>query len=131
MVCYILLEIIFQFFIYVRGTEFRKEFGRLGDLHGFFPPSVHFMALTATASNSVQKHITRLLGMSRPQMVIRSPDKPNICYSVSEKCSTLEEIFKPLIEELRVSRINTKRTIVTYTFSFDTQWERNSLNLLG
>lgn len=70
------------------------------------------MALTATASNSVQKHITRLLGMSRPQMVIRSPDKPNIYYSVSEKCSTLEEIFKPLIEELRVSRINTKRTIV-------------------
>ena len=66
-----------------RGTSFRKEFSKLGEVHALLHPNVRIMALTATASKSTRKDICRLLGMHNPSFVFRSSDKPNITYCVS------------------------------------------------
>ena len=99
-------------FCYYRGKEFRKEFSKLGDLRGFFPSGLHFMALTATASKSTRNAVIRMLGMTKPVMIVRPPDKLNIVYSVSEKNGDMETTFEPLVEELRSTRHRMDRTIV-------------------
>ena len=50
--------------------------------------------------------------MHKTVMVTRSPDKPNIFYSVTEKSQTIEETFKKLIEELRTAQLETPKTII-------------------
>ena len=47
-------------------------------------------------------------------MVTRSPDKPNIFYSVTEKSQTIEETFEKLLEELRTARLETPKTIIFF-----------------
>ncbi|XP_019854607.1 PREDICTED: uncharacterized protein LOC105313494 [Amphimedon queenslandica] len=94
------------------GKDFRKDYSKLGGLRGLLPSGVHFMALTATASNFTRNEVIRSLGMTKPVMIIRSPDKPNLYYSVMEKTESIEDTFKPVIEELRKLRHNTKKTII-------------------
>ena len=96
--------------MFYRGKDLRKEFSKLGDLRGFFHGT--FMALTATASTATQKEVIRLLGMRNTVMVNRSPNQPNIIYSVTEKTQTIEETFEKLIEELRTARLETPKTII-------------------
>ena len=98
--------------LFYRGTNFRKQFGKLGDLRGFFPPSLKFMALTATASKATRKDVIRTLGMVKPVTIVISPEKKNIVYYVNEKSGELEEIFRYLVEELRSNRTETMKTIV-------------------
>ena len=52
-----------------RGYKFRHEFGHLGEVRGFFPPSLNILALTATASISTQKAVCKILGMHTPIML--------------------------------------------------------------
>ena len=81
------------FTFYCRGVKFRKEFGRLGELRGFFPTDVHTMALTATASKSTRKFVSNALGMEKPHLVILSPDKPNIVYNMVTKTGSIDATF--------------------------------------
>ena len=71
--------------LYYRGSSFRKEFSKLGDLRGFFPSHLNYMALTATASAATRKTVIRLLGMHKPVVLSRSPSKSNMFYEVLEK----------------------------------------------
>ena len=81
-------------------------------MRGFFPPAINIMALTATASQSTRKAVCRTLGLHNPVYVVRSPDKPNIVYTVSQKPDTLDEAFAPLLAELRNKRIHMDRTMI-------------------
>ena len=99
-------------FICNRGKNFRKEFGKLGELRGYFPIDLTFMALTATATADTRKEVVRLLGMSKPEYVIRSPDKPNIIYCVEQKTAGINEVFAPIVQELRRKRTEMEKTIV-------------------
>ena len=96
---------------FFRGDDFRKEFSKLGDLRGFFPTNVKFMALSATMSKKTRRDVIRILGMHKPVVIAKSPDKPNLVYSVYEK-SEMEEVFDGLIEELRVKRLQMEKVIV-------------------
>jgi ATP-dependent DNA helicase RecQ len=82
-----------MYIIILRGATFRKEFSKLGDLHGFFPSSLNVMALTATASLSTRKEVMKLLGMLKPVTIVKSPDKPNIVYRVAYKNEEMEEAY--------------------------------------
>jgi ATP-dependent DNA helicase RecQ len=95
-----------------RGTDFRKEFSKLGDLRGFFPSDVNFMALTATASPNTRKEIIRTLGMRKPVMIIKCPDKSNIIYSVEIKKGEVEAVFETIVEELMEKRTKLPKTII-------------------
>ena len=43
---------------------------------------------------------------------MKSPDKPNIVYSVYEKEKELEDLFAPLVEELRLKRTQMPKVII-------------------
>ena len=70
-----------------------------------------FMALSATMSKSTRRDVSRILGMSKPVTIAKSPDKPNLVYSVIEK-REMEEVFDSVIEELRAKRLQMEKVIV-------------------
>ena len=96
-------------FFFYRGSDFRKEYGKLGDSRGYFPPCAHIMALTATASPATRRDVIKILGMKKPHMIIRCPNNANIIYSVDKKYAI---VFKPLIEELKLKRMNMDKVII-------------------
>lgn len=104
--------LLHNLFFFIRGKEFRKEFNKLGELRSFFPSNLRFMALTATASKSTRNAVIRILGMQKPVVIVRSPNKANIVYSVSQKEDDLEATFRPLLEELRSLRQLMDKTII-------------------
>ena len=95
-----------------RGENFRKEFFNLGEVRSLIPTDVNIMALTATATVQTRKAICKTLGMVAPILVVESPNKPHIKYSIVLNPGTLEETFAPLVEELRHCRQLTDRVIV-------------------
>ena len=58
------------------------------------------MALTATATRSLQKDIEDILGMKNPIVVALPPSRPNIMYAVGV-FKSVEDTFSPLLERLR------------------------------
>ena len=70
------------------------------------------MALTATVSSKTRKEVVHLLGMYKPVFITKSPDKPNIIYSVNEKQLSLEDTFYSFAEELRRKRTEMEKTII-------------------
>ena len=69
------------------------------------------MALSAMMSKSTRRDVSRILGMSKPVTIAKSPDKPNLVYSVIEK-REMEEVFDSVIEELRAKRLQMEKVIV-------------------
>ncbi len=59
------------------------------------PPSVHVMALTATATLSSHRTICHTLVMSKPVLVAQSPNKPNISTASFRRSTALKEVFGP------------------------------------
>ncbi len=119
-----------------RGDNFRKEFSHLGEVRSILPPTVNILALTATATRTMQKDIQKVLGM--PTLVVVT-DKPNVLYSV-HPYDLLDISFGPVIEELRNARTNLGRTIIycqkqedcanlrTYIYFSNCGWETRSVN---
>ncbi len=61
------------------GHEFRPEYRQLGGLFAAFP-RVPRLALTATATPTVQQDICVQLGLREPSLLIGHPDRPNLIY---------------------------------------------------
>ena len=78
------------------------------------------MALTATATEKSRRKICKFLGMTDPVMVVKSPEEPNLVYSVCEKHGGIEEAFIPIVEELQWKRtmFNKIVMIACYAISF-------------
>ena len=95
-----------------RGDSFRKEFSNIGEVRSLLPKGVHIMALTATATKTTREEIRKILGMNDAIIIAESPDKPNMKYSVIRNPGPIEEIFSPLIEEVKMKRHLTDRTII-------------------
>ena len=92
-----------------RGDDFRTDYGRLGELRALLPPSVHVMALTATASS--RDKIFQSLCMVEPVKISVSPHKKNIVYAVRPK-PDIEEFVHTIVDCLRTLRDNMPRTII-------------------
>ena len=69
------------------------------------------MAITATATTTTRKNGITTLGLIDPVMILASPDKPNITYTVRDK-ESIESVFSPLVTQLRASRCRLPRVIV-------------------
>ena len=69
------------------------------------------MALTAIATVMLRKHVTDTLCMIEPAVVETSPEKSNLHFSIV-KYSSIDETFKPYIEELKQKRIDMDRTLI-------------------
>ena len=97
------------------GESFRKEFSKIRDVRSLIPENVCLMALTATATKSTRRHTISTLGMHKPVTALQSPEKANLRYEVVKKnnrAEDMEEVFAPLVEELRKKRQCMDRTIV-------------------
>ena len=86
--------IIHAFILLHRGDEFRTAFARLGEVRSLIPPSVGVMALTATATRSLRREVVKTLGMIDP---------------VVASCTSMEDAFIPLMEQLEVKRTHMDR----------------------
>ena len=58
------------------------------------------MALTATATKTLQKKIAYILGMHMPKVIAVSPCKNNLIYAVTTHTS-MRSTFMPLLRKLR------------------------------
>ena len=57
-----------------RGEDYRPEFSRLGEIRSLIPKHVHVMALTATATVMLHRHVMETLYMINPAILETSPE---------------------------------------------------------
>ncbi len=69
------------------------------------------MALTATATKTLQRQISYILGMYLPKVIAVPPCKNNIMYSVTSHTS-LKNTFEPLSKKLKEEGTNMSRMII-------------------
>ena len=84
----------------MKGQHFRNEFGKLGEVRSLIPPTVHVIAMAATATTHTTKRIIDILGMNSPVIVAETPDKLNVRYWVEEE-GTIKDVLEPLALKLR------------------------------
>ena len=96
---------------FLRGDDFRTDYGRIGELRALLPPAVNVMALTATATKSSRAKILHSLRMVRPTMISLSPHKKNIVYTVCPK-PELGEFVSSLVDCIKCFRTSMPRTII-------------------
>ena len=94
-----------------RGDTFRHEFSRLREVRSLIPTGVNMIALTATASKSLQQSVIQTLGMRQPFVLSVSPHKPNITLAVTQ-FKSIEHDFEPVVSGLRQARLLYERTII-------------------
>lgn len=95
-----------------RGDNFRKAFSEIGDVRSIVPETVRLMALTATASKETRRSVCKTLGMCKPAIISEPPNRINIKFILHANVGTLEELFDPLVQELRHRRSTMDRVII-------------------
>lgn len=78
------------------GHDFRPAYLKIGSLRQSFPKTP-IIALTASATERVQKDITQLLGLREPTIFKQSFVRPNLSYRVvhtADKLYFLEQLFQ-------------------------------------
>jgi len=77
------------------GHDFRPEYRSLNILKSAFPgTAIH--AYTATATPQVRDDIVRQLGLSSPEVLVGSFDRPNLVYKVEHRRDRLAQILEVL-----------------------------------
>ena len=94
-----------------RGETFRKEFLAIGEARSLVPDNVRMTALTATATRVTRQKVCQSLCMVKPVLVTESPNRANIKYII-KAATNIEEIFAPLVEEIRRKRTCLDKSIV-------------------
>lgn len=94
-------------------AAFRETFSDLHELRSL-APSVNIMTLTATATRATRETSMDVLLMNHPHVILESPGKPNIAYSVyyipKDRC--LRDDFQWLGDELLTEKELTTCTII-------------------
>lgn len=80
-----------------------KGVKQIGRLKRVFSCDCKPHGLNSNSNCCNKKECHSILGMVKPELVIRSPENPNIIYCVEEKNDGIEEIISILVEELRTS----------------------------
>ncbi|MDZ4656933.1 MAG: DNA helicase RecQ [Bythopirellula sp.] len=81
------------------GHDFRPEYRGLAILKQAFP-GVGIHAYTATAAEAIRQDIVEQLGLTKPQILVGSFDRPNLNYQVKRASKKFEQICT-LIEKHR------------------------------
>ena len=84
---------------------------RIGEVRSILPPKVRIMALTATATKTMQVQVSRVLGMCKPFVIAVPPCKKNTVY-VLRRHDSIETTFQPIVDRLRLEHRTMPRTIV-------------------
>lgn len=73
------------------GHDFRPEYRQLGNLKNIFP-NIAIHSYTATATKQVREDIVKQLGLSNPEVIIGSFDRPNLLYKVEKRHKILDQV---------------------------------------
>ena len=94
---------------YCRGSEFRKDYGKLGALCSIFPDSP-VIAMTTTDMNVIQDS----LGLKKCKLVIANPDRTNIYYDKMFRHGddVIESILMPVAQGLLDAKIDYPLTVI-------------------
>ena len=95
-----------------RGETFRGTLLRLGEIRSFQPEGVPIMALTATATQTLQHEIARILGMRGPTVISVSPCKINIMYALAAPYHSISITFRPILMRLKKEGVKVPRIII-------------------
>ena len=95
----------------LRSSDFRPSFAHIHELRAFVPSGTPLMAVTATVTKDMRKEVIVKLDMKGCKYVFRSPNKPNIMYSVQRR-TTIEEDLGHILEDVRANGVRAKRVIV-------------------
>lgn len=87
------------------GHDFRPEYRAIGTLFRTNFPKVPIIALTATATERVQKEIVTNLKLNNPLKIVTSFNRPNITYKVMMKSGDCEKDLSFIIEDRNNSAI--------------------------
>ena len=90
-------------FYYCRGSDFRKDYSKLGVLCALFP-DIPVLSMTATASRADMKFIQESLGLKNCKVVVGNPDRANICYEKvfrqGDDAESIQTILMPIAKGL-------------------------------
>ena len=100
-----------MFLCFIRGTTFREALLKVGEVRSILPQKTPVMALTATATRSLQFELIDIVGMISPSLLVLPPCKPNLTYKVLSYTS-LKDNFTSLCEGLKRERKQYPRTII-------------------
>ena len=92
-----------------RDENYRPDFSRLGELRSLLPKQVNILALTATATQTLQNHVISVLGMIDPIVIETSLANDNLYFSISE---FTDASFEPIMQELKEKRVSMDRTLI-------------------
>ena len=103
------------------GPGFREKYLELSKLKALFPKA-HILALTATATVSLQKEISKVLELTKPCIISTNIDRTNIKLEVNKRppvsggsrtaVDSYDFIFTALIAELREKLESFPETII-------------------
>ena len=98
-----------------RGSDFRKDYGKLGVLCILFP-DVPFLAMTATASQTDMQAIKDSFGLKKCWYIVANPDWQNIFYKKvfrhGQDIDAIQSILTPIAKYLLKETIEYPLTIV-------------------
>ena len=95
--------------------RFRFQYGQISQLRSLWlvKHTIPFMALTATATSDVSADIIKNLEMRSPLMIVESPERRNIKYSIIKMSKdNPKDLINPFIDDLRENGDNVDRTII-------------------
>ena len=81
------------------SSDFRPSFAHIHELRAFVPSGTPLMAVTATVTKDMRKEVIVRLEMKGCRYVFRSPNKPNIMYSVQGR-TTIEKDLGHIPEDV-------------------------------
>ena len=82
-----------------KQMAFKECFGRLGELRSLLP-GAPILALTATATNKIKKHVIESLSLKKDMVLIDvNPNRPNIYLSIKKITNDLSSSFQWLVDK--------------------------------
>lgn len=103
------------------GRDFRPDFQQLAKLRSIFP-SAHFITMTATATISMQKEISKVLCMKKYRTISTNVDRKNVKVVVSKRLPStggkhtpedaFDKVMGPFIDQFYENIDHYPRTIV-------------------
>jgi len=118
--------------ISVWGQDFRPEYTQINKFREYFP-EIPIIAVTATATETVCKDITKLLNLNNPDIVKTSFDRPNLSINIIKLEGIKikrKTVYEPK-EDIIINYVNKYKNekIIIYTNSRkDTEEIANNLN---
>ncbi len=85
---------------------------RVGEIRSLLPEEVPLMALTATASRTLQQKVASILGMNKPAVIAVSSCKANLMYAIANPFISITKTFQPLLTRLQMERVTMPRVII-------------------